>query len=59
MKLLQRFCADEDGAISVDFVVLTASICTLGLVVGLGISTSAEDLNNKSVAQLANMTPDH
>ena len=33
MKVLQKFIGDEDGAITVDFVVLTAAICLIGVVV--------------------------
>lgn len=32
-KFLATFLNDDDGAITVDFVVLTAAICTLGLIV--------------------------
>lgn len=31
--LFEKFFCDEDGAVTVDFVVLTAAICTLGLIV--------------------------
>lgn len=41
-----------------DSVVLTASITTLGLVVGTGIVVGTEGLNNKSVAVLDNIDPE-
>ncbi len=44
--LITRFLSDEDGAITVDFVVLVAAICTLGLVIVLIISGGATDLAN-------------
>ncbi len=40
------FLNDEDGAITVDFVVLTAAICTLGLIVVQTFSGSTTDLAN-------------
>jgi len=49
------FFADEDGAITVDFVVLTAAICTLGLVVVLAISGGAIALANKVEITLDNI----
>lgn len=49
------FFADEHGAITVDFVVLTAAICTLGLVVVLSFSGSATDLANKIELALDNI----
>ena len=58
MAFFERFLADEAGAVSMDFVVLTASITTLGLVVGTGIVVGTEGLNNKSVAVLDNIDPE-
>ena len=43
---LSSFLTDESGAVTVDFVVLTAAICTLGLVVVLAFSGSTTDLAN-------------
>ena len=58
MNTLKNFLKDEDGAITVDFVVLTAAIVTLGLVVGGTIAAGAEGLNNKTVNALDNMDPE-
>lgn len=44
---LAKFFNDEDGAITVDFVVLTAAICTLGLIVVLAFSGNTTGLANK------------
>ncbi|SFS21881.1 hypothetical protein [Yoonia litorea] len=55
MTFVRKFFNDEDGAISVDFVVLTAAIVTLGLVVGAVISSGAEGLANRTEAELNNM----
>lgn len=46
-KLLSAFLREEEGAITVDFVVLVAAICTLGLVVVTSISRGAVDLANE------------
>lgn len=43
---LSKFRKDESGAVTVDFVVLTAAICTLGLLVVVAISGGATDLAN-------------
>ncbi len=46
------FWRDEDGAITVDFVVLTAAICTLGFVILVAIGSGAEDLANRIETEL-------
>ena len=58
MKTLKHFFHDEDGAITVDFVVLTAAIVTLGLVVGGTISRGAEGLANDIEDTMDNMDPE-
>ena len=58
MKSLREFTKDEDGAITVDFVVLTAAIVTLGLVVGVTIRNGAEGLANDIESRLDNMDPE-
>ncbi len=58
MRSLREFIKDEDGAITVDFVVLTAAIVTLGLVVGVTISNGAEGLANDIENRLDNMDPE-
>jgi len=45
-NFLNKFVNDESGAITVDFVVLVAAICTLGLVIVVIISSGAVDLSN-------------
>jgi Flp pilus assembly pilin Flp len=44
--IFSAFLNDEDGAITVDFVVLTAAICTLGLIVVQTFSGGTTDLAN-------------
>jgi Flp pilus assembly pilin Flp len=38
---IQKFFADEDGAVTVDWVVLTAATVALGLIVAVAIKPSA------------------
>ena len=47
LNFIKNFRNDEDGAVTVDFVVLTAAIVVLGLAVGSAISTGAEGLANE------------
>ena len=44
LNFLKTFRNDEDGAVTVDFVVLTAAIVVLGLAVGNALYTGATDL---------------
>lgn len=48
-NLIKNFRNDEDGAVTVDWVVLTAAIVGLGIVVmnsvGTGLTTTASTLN--------------
>lgn len=46
LKFIENFRNDEDGAVTVDFVVLTAAIVLLGLAVGAAISSGAQNLAN-------------
>ena len=55
MKIISKFFRDEDGAVTVDFVVLTAAIVVLGLAVGTAISRGAEGLANDIENSLNNM----
>lgn len=52
---LSAFLQDDDGAITVDFVVLTAAICTLGLVIVLTFTGGATGLANDVEAFLGNV----
>ena len=47
LKFIEKFHNDEEGAVTVDFVVLTAAIVILGLAVGTAISDGAENLANQ------------
>jgi Flp pilus assembly pilin Flp len=54
-KLAQTFCSDESGAVTVDWVVLTAAIVGLGIavyaVVSGGISDLSQDIDNQLTNQ--------
>lgn len=54
-KLVFKFINDEDGAITVDFVVLTAAICMLGFFVVTSVSAGTIGLANSIVNSLGNV----
>ena len=56
LNFIKNFRNDEDGAVTVDFVVLTAAIVVLGLAVGTAVSRGAEGLANEIETSLNNMT---
>ena len=45
MKKLSIFWRDENGAITVDWVVLTAAVVALGVAAGIAMTTSTTDLS--------------
>ena len=45
-NFIKNFCADQDGAVTVDWVVLTAAVVVLGGVVGGAVSTGVNNLGN-------------
>lgn len=44
LNILKRFAKDEDGAVTVDWVVLTAAIVGLGLIVITAVRPGVENL---------------
>ncbi|MBR2574783.1 MAG: hypothetical protein IKE14_10680 [Loktanella sp.] len=54
LNFTKTFHKDEDGAVTVDFVVLTAAIVLLGIAVGSAISGGAGDLGNRIQNDLEN-----
>ncbi|MFA8441285.1 hypothetical protein [Yoonia sp.] len=54
-RIINELITDEGGAVTVDFVVLTAAICTLGLVVVGTFSPGATALANDIEAALDNV----
>lgn len=57
MSIIQQFIHSEDGAITVDWVVLTAALIGLGLVVITLISTGTTDVSSGVGASLSAATP--
>lgn len=53
LNFIKNFRNDEDGAVTVDWVVLTAAIVALGLVVGTAVSDGATLKANEIVTELA------
>ena len=53
-KLFKNFRADESGAVTVDWVVLTAAIVGLGLVVMQAVGGGVEVMTGKISDQLSN-----
>ncbi|PIE07989.1 MAG: hypothetical protein CSA74_04845 [Rhodobacterales bacterium] len=56
-KLAKSFVRDEDGAVTVDWVVLTAAIVGLGLAVGMAVSGATVNLAGKISDELNSMNP--
>ena len=54
--LVRKFTNDESGAVTVDWVVLTAAIVGLGLAVGIAITPGVEDVTNQIDDQLSATT---
>jgi len=55
-KLAKNFKRDEDGAVTVDWVVLTAAIVGLGIAVLTSVSGGTTSLANKISGNLASQT---
>lgn len=51
-----RFLSDQDGAVSVDFVVLTSAIFMMGLTAVSSFSGAANDLANDISAEMEGIT---
>jgi len=47
LNMIKNFKNDESGAVTVDWVVLTAAIVLLGAVVGASVKSGATDLASK------------
>ena len=56
-KLAKNFCRDEDGAVTVDWVVLTAAIVGLGIAVLTSVSGGTTSLADKISSELDGMDP--
>ena len=51
-NMIKNFAADESGAVTVDWVVLTAAVVGLGLAVLSVVKPGAETMSNNIKAQL-------
>ena len=58
LNYIKTFAADEDGAVTVDWVVLTAAIVGLGIAVLTSVSTGAELMADNIEAELGTAVPD-
>lgn len=58
IKLFKNFRKDEDGAVTVDWVVLTAAVVALAAVAYNGISTGTGTLSTAINTELGGVTPD-
>lgn len=54
LNFIKNFRNDEDGAVTVDFVVLTAAIVLLGILVGTAVRNGATGLANDIKTELDN-----
>ena len=58
LNFMKNFAADESGAVTVDWVVLTAAIVGLGIAVLTSVSTGAELMADNIEAELGTAVPD-
>ena len=56
LNFIKNFRRDEDGAVTVDWVVLTAAIVGLGIAVLTSVGGATADLGDKISAQLSAQT---
>jgi Flp pilus assembly pilin Flp len=53
LNFIKNFHNDEDGAVTVDWVVLTAAIVALGLLVGTAVRDSAAEKTGDIIRDIA------
>jgi Flp pilus assembly pilin Flp len=58
LNFIKNFRNDEDGAVTVDWVVLTAAIVALGLLVGTSVSKAAQEKTQLIVNEVAKTKSD-
>ena len=56
-NLMNKFRKDEDGAVTVDWVVLTAAVCGLAVAAYTSIETGATNLTAATSTFLATQNP--
>jgi Flp pilus assembly pilin Flp len=52
LNFIKNFRNDEDGAVTVDWVVLTAAIVALGLAVGGSVATNTKTVSSGTAAAI-------
>lgn len=52
LNLIKNFRNDESGAVTVDWVVLTAAVIALGIAAYTAIESTAKDMNTASDAEV-------
>ncbi|MFK7875720.1 MAG: Flp family type IVb pilin [Paracoccaceae bacterium] len=57
MKFIRNFRKDEDGAVTVDWVVLTAAVVGLAVAAYSSIQTGASALTDRTETFMDNQTP--
>ena len=57
LSFIKTFHADEDGAVTVDWVVLTAAVVGLGIAVLTSVSNGAETMASNIETQLETAVP--
>ena len=57
LSMIENFASDESGAVTVDWVVLTAAIVGLGIAVLSSVSGGTKTLATKISSNLANQDP--
>ncbi len=57
-NILKTFLSDDAGAVTVDFVILTAAICTLGAAIVLTVIGGARDVGDTTTSSLTTATID-
>jgi len=55
-KFLSQLRQDENGAVTIDWVLLTAAILTLGSIVGASVSAGAENMADNTGTELQSAT---
>ncbi|MCC5973574.1 MAG: hypothetical protein JJT81_05935 [Rubellimicrobium sp.] len=58
LNFIKTFARDEDGAVTVDWVVLTAAIVGLGIAVLISVRNGAETMAENIEAQLETDVPE-
>jgi Flp pilus assembly pilin Flp len=56
-KITKRFKDDEDGAVTVDWVVLTAAVVGLGVAVLASVKSATTTLGGRISAEIDNQLP--